>query len=646
MGRTLGIRRVGRRGAGIAFAFVLAITGSAFGGGFAPSAQGSPAQGSPRAVSPSPVRRLVIKFRDDSGLRARRGRVVTRVAASSVDASMRRAASNDASVAADATAVGSVLDAVGATNVRPLFAQPEADLDALHAKLEAAGTQVADQNAYVTIDVPADRDLAAVLRIVGRLPAVESVEPAPEPSPPPSPLLTSSQGYLQSAAQGGIDITAAATVPGGRGSNVRLVDLEYSWNTAHEDVDRAALPGALISMGVPADPFLNPANPIASTNHGTAVLGIVAADDDAQGVTGIAPDVDLRMTNTNAADGYAPANAIATALQQMSAGDVMLIEQQAVGPNGCDSQQFGCVPIEWYRSAYTAIKAATAAGIIVVEAAGNGSQDLSAPPFAQPFPDGRGDSGAIIVGAGSVGGCTGSPRSRLWFSDHGARVDVQGWGECVATTGYGSLFSGGPNALYSNTFSGTSSASAMVAAVAVVVSSVAQQQHVVLSPLDVRALLVASGRPGPVGADIGPLPDLAAALQAFVPSAVLSAPTAVRRSGSVSFSAAGSSDPQGAALSYAWSLDDDGLFDDGTDVSITRSALAAPRSWPVAVRVTDPFGASATARVVVSVEDHRDDAPSAPQEPSGPPTTLGPRRPTPVGAPTDGARRPGAPPAG
>ena len=613
----------------------LATVGAAFGGGFASSAHGWSL-----APSPSPVRRLVVKFRDESGLRVRRGRVVARVATSSVDASSSRVAS-DAAVAVDAVAVGSVLDAVGAANLRPLFALPEADLDALHTKLEATtGTHMADQNAYVTIDVPSDRDLGAVIRIVGRLPAVESVDLAPEPAPLPSPLFTSAQRYLVDAAQGGIDVAAVAAVPGGRGSNVRFVDLEYSWNTSHEDVDRAALPGALIPMGVPADPFFNPANPMASMNHGTAVLGVVAADDDAQGVTGIAPDVDLHMTNTNTADGYAPASAIALALQQMSAGDVMLIEQQAVGPNGCNSQQFGCVPIEWYESAYTAIKAATAAGIIVVEAAGNGSQDLSAPPFAQPFPEGRGDSGAIIVGAGSVTGCTGSPRSRLWFSNHGGRVDVQGWGECVVTTGYGSLFSGGPNALYANSFSGTSSASAMVAAVAAVVSSVAQQQHVVLSPIGVRALLVSSGRPGPAGADIGPLPDLAAAMQAFVPSAVLLAPAVVRRTSSVTFSAAESSDPQGGTLSYAWSLDDDGLFDDGSGPSVTRSAAGAPRSWPVAVRVTDPFGASATARAMVSVEDHRDDAPAAPPAVSGPTTTIDLRAPAPEGAPTGGTTRP------
>ena len=59
-------------------------------------------------------------------------------------------------------------------------------------------------------------------------------------------------------------------------------------------------------------------------------------------------------------------------------------------------------------------------------------------------------------------------RSRLSFSTYGSRVDVQGWGHNVTTTGYGGLFTGGgdPNQYYTATFNGTSSASPIVAGAA------------------------------------------------------------------------------------------------------------------------------------------------------------------------------------
>lgn len=569
--------------------------------------------GSPSSARVPSGQRLAIKFRDDLRARVLSGRLVT----SSVDDPQ-------------AAGVRALLDAAGVADVRPLFSLPEQYLDDLHARLEeATGEHLANQNSWVTIEVPRAVNRDALLRLLRHLPAVETAEPVPEPMPLPSPSLVSSQGYFLPGAAGGVDVAAANAVPGGRGSNVRVIDLEYAWNTSHEDLDRAGLPNALIPMRTFADPFYNPSDPVSSTNHGTAVLGVIGADDDSQGVTGIAPDADLRMVNTYAVEGYDPANAIALAHKNMSAGDVMLIEQQAFGPNGCGSDQFGCVALEWYQSVYDAIRLATADGIVVVEAAGNGSQNLDGAPYVQPFPAGRADSGAIIVGAGSVPGCSASPRSRLWFSDYGTRVDLQGWGQCVATTGYGTLYNNGANALYSNSFSGTSSAAALVAAVAAVVSSVAQEQQVGLTPVQLRQLLVVTGTPAPLGAAIGPLPDLGAAMRTFVPVAVLNAPSSAGPRSIVQLSAVGSTDPQGGALSYAWSLDGDGLFDDGTAPAISVPAPLARGNWTVRVQVTDPHGASTIATQTVSVEIVRDAVPVGPS----PEATVPIREAAPDGAP-------------
>jgi len=87
-----------------------------------------------------------------------------------------------------------------------------------------------------------------------------------------------------------------------------------------------------------------------------------------------------------------------------------------------------CGPAEIQLSVFDAIKRATDAKIIVVEAAGNddawGGIDLDDPTCNAIFDRNVRDSGAIIVGAGSP-----VDRSRLPFSSYGSRVDVQGWGE-------------------------------------------------------------------------------------------------------------------------------------------------------------------------------------------------------------------------
>ena len=121
-----------------------------------------------------------------------------------------------------------------------------------------------------------------------------------------------------------------------------------------------------------------------------------------------------------------------------------------------------------------------AKGIIVVEAAGNGTQNLDAadlltrrrPGFPSswrnPFNPGNPSSGAVVVGAGAPppgthGRDNGPDRSRLDFSNFGARVDVQGWGREVTSTGYGDLQGGSNQDLwYTDQFSGTSSASPVV----------------------------------------------------------------------------------------------------------------------------------------------------------------------------------------
>ncbi len=275
--------------------------------------------------------------------------------------------------------------------------------------------------------------------------------------------------------------------------------------------------GVLIANGTPADPF-----PSDQKNHGTAVLGQLVGTDNGFGVTGLAPESAIAMVNAAQQTAFgislAIADAMSVAQQNLDPGDVILLEQQTVGRSGTGTEANPYVPIEYLPEAYDAIRLATLDGIIVVEAAGNGGVNLDHSQYGTRFPDAKPDSGAIIVGAGSGDAtCSATPNARLAFSTYGTRVNLQGWGRCVATTGYGSLFDGGVNARYTQSFSGTSSASPIVAAAAALYSSVFQSETGrAPTPQHVRSRLMATGAPqAGTGGNIGPLPNVLTALTGY-----------------------------------------------------------------------------------------------------------------------------------
>jgi subtilisin family serine protease len=242
------------------------------------------------------------------------------------------------------------------------------------------------------------------------------------------------------------------------------------------------------------------------------VLGEVVGRDNGKGVIGIAPDVDHVFTSS--IGGESVADAIDNAAERLNAGDVLLIELQGTGPRG------RYVPIEFWDDNFDAIQIAVARGIIVVEAAGNGNEDLDHAVFKRKFDRWSRDSGAILVGAGAPPRPGVRDRAKLDFSNYGSRVDVQGWGRKVTTLDYGDLQSckGADRSYtdrhYTGEFSGTSSASPIVAGAAVLVESyVRKRVGAPLSPNEVRSLLRATGTPqaGDVSKQIGPRPDLSRA---------------------------------------------------------------------------------------------------------------------------------------
>ncbi|GGS56573.1 S8 family serine peptidase [Actinokineospora fastidiosa] len=394
------------------------------------------------------------------------------------------------------------------SGVTRLFGTDEATLARLTATAAArSDRRIADLNQWYRFRVRPGADPARVIDALNALSIVEIAYAEPLPVRQPiAPDYSGRQGYHAPASASGIDAHYAHTVPGGRGQNVRVLDIEYSWNSRHEDLSKLRESGAYVPNGTPADPF-------GDTNHGTAVAGEIVGDDNGGGVTGLVPDARMHVTNANNRErGYDVPTAITTAMTVLRPGDVMLLEQQAAGPPGCS----GYVPVEWIPAVYDAVVSATAAGIVVVEAAGNGSMNLDAACFGSSFPRGRADSGAIIVGAGGAPGCS-TARARLSFSTYGSRVDLQGWGECVVTTGYGDLYRPSTDSMYTKQFAGTSSASPIVASAAAALSSVAKQRGVTLTPAQVRSMLKATGTPqvNPSSGTIGSLPNLRAAIAAL-----------------------------------------------------------------------------------------------------------------------------------
>ena len=277
-------------------------------------------------------------------------------------------------------------------------------------------------------------------------------------------------------------------------------------------------------------------------NHGTAVAGVIGADDNSIGVTGICPEANLRAISVFGS-GQSSAKAITDAANALSPGDIILIELHRAGPrfNFADrADRMGFIGVEFWPADFAAILFATSVrGVIVVQAGGNGFENLDDALYntrptgfprtwTNPFNLGNPQSGAIMVGAGAPppgthGHNHGPDRSRLAFSNFGARVDVQGWGEEVTTCGYGSL-QGGMNEdiWYTDGFNGTSSASPIVVgALGCLQGGLRARSRPLLTPATARDILRSTGSPQqdapsrPATQRIGNRPDLFQAFQSL-----------------------------------------------------------------------------------------------------------------------------------
>ncbi len=436
---------------------------------------------------------VIVKFRDDSAVRYRGGRFVSK---------------NGVSV----NEIHQVLNFRADANCRRLFSSyPETRLDYDRQVWQwAAKQELADLNSYFCIDISGPIEAERIINDLNRLDVVEIayLQPTPEPAgdiPPPTPDYQSNQDYRE-AAPVGIDADYANSLAGGDGSGVTIIDIEGAWQTTHEDLDKAAS-GIILGEPVSAPAW---------RNHGTAVIGIMIAGDNGYGITGICPGADIGMVSVG---NWSTAEAIYAAVDTLQAGDIILIELHAPGPRynfQPRPDQLGYVCMEYWQADYDAMLYAWAKGIVVVEPAANGAEDLDDVLYGALFDTTWRNSHAIMVGAGYPA-ASADDLKRQDFSNYGERVNLQGYGSGVYSTGYGSLFNGGgdEDQYYTAIFNGTSAASPIVAGAAACLQGHYLATYATALTADIiRDILAATGTPqaGDTSEHIGPRPNLLAAV--------------------------------------------------------------------------------------------------------------------------------------
>lgn len=258
----------------------------------------------------------------------------------------------------------------------------------------------------------------------------------------------------------------------GRGKTINVAVMEWAYYPDHEDLDVISEPGQTLILE--PEWLTNP-------DHGTACLGIINAVENDRGVTGLAPDAQAYFFPlTSVEEGPRELTAWTSALLTFEPGDVISASYGTGGTLNTELEM------------WTMISLANDLGISVCMSAGNDCVDLSG------F-ENYGDSGGTVVGACSPG----FPYYRLDFSNFytggnwrafgdGNVVHVAAWGDAVATTGYGEMFS--PNddheRDYTATFDGTSAAAPQIAGLTACLQGLAKQFYgIPVRPMVIRMAL-------------------------------------------------------------------------------------------------------------------------------------------------------------
>lgn len=326
------------------------------------------------------------------------------------------------------------------------------------------------------------------------------------PTPPPhdifpvTPNFINHQGYL--GEYPGLNISYAWS-KGANGKGISIKNLETGLNLNHEEFDHRNVKianNAIINSALYEAYYI-----YHYFEHGTATAGVVYADDGEYGITGIAYNAEEFILYPEWVEGedWNRLKAVTNAINDANKGDVVIYEMQMYA----NQNDQDLVPAEYDPLIWDLTRAASDKGVIVVAAAGNGFVNLDDTKYIDY--KNRGDSGAIIVGARY-------PDYGL-FSTYGERINVHAWSLNVFTTGYGTYdFTNDFNQNYTDSYGGSSSATAIVAgSVAIIQSYYHELTNDFLSPVQMRNLLIDTGVPQPINETkhVGPQPDLKAVIE-------------------------------------------------------------------------------------------------------------------------------------
>ena len=298
-----------------------------------------------------------------------------------------------------------------------------------------------------------------------------------------------SQGYLD-AAPNGIDARFVWKPPilGGAGELQKLIDMERAFVIGHQDLPPFTKLFGQFQVGFPPSP----------PSHGAGMLGVSCMLDNTVGGVGIA----YRLAEVNVVShwlGGADTNidrpgAIMAAINHFSTtghafGRVLLIPLHIIDlVTDFNAKAWQFLPIETFLAEFDTIRLATALGIVVIEIAGNGGkvnsdtldnyrEAVTGNYIFRTVGPGFRDSGAIMIGSANSPLAPGDAsipqpavvRARRYTSNYGSRVNCFAWGDHVYTCS-------DPATAYTSTFSGTSSASAIVAGAALSVQGMVEKK--------------------------------------------------------------------------------------------------------------------------------------------------------------------------
>ncbi len=408
------------------------------------------------------------------------------------------------------------------------------------------------------------------------------------------PAITPGQDYVLDQ-PGSLNVVAAWD-QGLTGAGQRVFDIEGNWNYSHEDLlfNEATTP----MSGVPADEdFASDQNAI---NHGTAMAGIMVGKDNAVGVIGIAPNANFRTAPMSPGSLSGAIGVLKDAISDIFAakifgaidtytiqpgGDVIVIPAGIAATSGkyCWEQLADgtwknnqCAVAEKLTFNFELIQDLTNLGVVVIEGAGNSGLDLDTAEIikncgAECTDLATQDSGAIVVGAS-----LGPDLAKLPLSNCGTRLNLFAWGDGVVTTGYGDhplSVQDNPNQWYTADFSGTSSATAIISGIVLLLQEYVDQlygptlqpwEYAYLNAAQIRELLThpevgVSQSDG--GCNIGKQPNVGKALE-LLKNGVINPTIGVKVGGACANSGQGTEAcPNPATLAKALDLNADGRAD-------------------------------------------------------------------------------------